>query len=959
MRYFFTPAIAVMNRLGYTGKFLLLWLMSLVAIAVVVSSLYASLDKEISSSRQELEGVALATPISRAVQIVQQHRGLSAALLDGNTTMGDMRTFKQREVDDTLAELERRLPATLCASADWRSIKTNWTDLGEAGLDWTMAQNFAAHTHLIQQLLLFKVVVSGEYVLPLDPQLDTSYLIDAALNRLPLALEHLGQIRAHGVVILTEKRATEAQKIKINTLIAQLDEEIRVLRANLDKVGGYNPALKTELTTVSLNTAGLAQQVVDLVSTEIIAGRYAVSPEDFFRMTTEAIDHGYGQMYESLLPTIETLIRARIASAENALRASIGIAFLLFLAAVYLSIGIYYGTTGSIQSLALCARSFAGGDMNRRIDLGVCDELKQVGDSFNEMADGFSGLLAARQEDEARLRSILETAMDAMVQMDTEGIITGWNDQAVNMFGWSREQAIGRVLHQTIIPARFRDAHVHGTQAFLASGEGAALNTRLETIGLHRDGHEFPVELSITAIRTAGKYEFNGFIRDISQKKESEELIWKQANYDTVTGLPNRRMFYDRLEQGIKKAKRAGSIMALLFIDLDRFKEVNDTLGHTTGDILLMEAAFRIGECARDSDTVARLGGDEFIVLLSELDNTNSIERIAEKILLKLAEPFELGGKVAYISASIGITLYPNDGDNIEYLLQNADQAMYVSKNMGRNRYSYFTPELQEAARNRRQLINDLHGALAAEQFMVYYQPIVNLDTGRIDKLEALIRWQHPERGLVSPATFIPLAEETGLIVKIGDWVFKEAARQAKRWRAQYNPALQISVNMSPVQFRNDNSPSKTWPLFLQELGLPGQSMVIEITEGLLLDANSDITGELLEFHAAGINISLDDFGTGYSSLSYLKKFDIDYLKIDQSFTRNLAFGSSDMALSEAIIVMAHKLGLTVIAEGVETEDQRSLLAIAGCDYAQGYLYSRPVPAREFEKLLEGNLARA
>ncbi len=957
MRYFFIPAIALMNRLGYTRKFALLWLMSLVAIAVVVSSLYASLDKEIRSSQRELEGIALATPISRAVQDIQQHRGLSAALLGGNEEMRAMRAAKQRDVVDTFAALQRRLPANLGTSEDWRSIKANWARLCKEGLAWTMQENFVAHTRLIEQLLLFKVVVSGEYVLPLDPQIDTSYLIDATLNRLPLALEHLGQIRALGTVILNKKQASESEKVEMNTLIAQLGDEIKFLRINLDKVGGYNPALQGSLSVVSRDAAGLAQRTVDLVAAEIIAGHFTASPENFFMMTTKAIDKGYAQMYETLLPTIKMLIQARIDHAENALHASIGIAFLLFLAAVYLSIGIYYATTSSIQSLARSARAFAGGDLRERVDLGVHDELRQVGDSFNEMADGFGALLAERREGETRLRAIVDTAMDAVVQMDTEGVITGWNDQAVNMFGWSREQAVGRVLHETIIPPRHREAHVHGMKRFRASGEGAALNSRIETVGLHRDGHEFPVELSITAIRTADRYEFNGFIRDISQKKQSEELIWRQANYDMLTDLPNRRMFYDRLEQEIKKAHRANLTIALLFIDLDRFKEVNDTLGHSMGDILLVEAARRVGECARESDTVARLGGDEFIVLLSELDNTDIVERVAESILRQLAEPFKLDDKLAYVSASIGITLYPDDASEIEYLLKNADQAMYVAKNTGRNRYSYFTPELQEAAQTRRQLINDLHGALAAGQFMVYYQPIVDLATGRIDKMEALIRWRHPERGLVSPAAFIPLTEETGLIVEIGDWVFKEAARQVKRWRALYNPVLQVSVNMSPVQFRN-RSPCQTWPVYLLELALPGQGMVIEITEGLLLDTSTGITGKLLEFHNAGIQISLDDFGTGYSSLSYLKKFDIDYLKIDQSFTRNLAPGSSDMALSEAIIVMAHKLGLKVIAEGVETETQCTLLAAAECDYAQGYLYSRPVPAEEFEALLKDGLSK-
>jgi EAL domain-containing protein (putative c-di-GMP-specific phosphodiesterase class I) len=305
-----------------------------------------------------------------------------------------------------------------------------------------------------------------------------------------------------------------------------------------------------------------------------------------------------------------------------------------------------------------------------------------------------------------------------------------------------------------------------------------------------------------------------------------------------------------------------------------------------------------------------------------------------------------------YVSASIGITVYPDDSTDVDVLMKNADQAMYLAKKNGRNRSSYFTPALQAAAQTRLRLINDLRGALAANQFSVYFQPIVEMATGSIHKAEALLRWQHPTRGMVSPMEFIPLAEDTGLIIEIGDWVFNVAARQVQRLRAVHHPQFQISVNKSPVQFRDDGSHHNAWYAYLQELNLPGQSIAVEITEGLLLDAASVVTEKLLAFRDAGIQVALDDFGTGYSSLSYLKKFDIDYLKIDQSFTRNLAHGSSDMALSEAIIVMAHKLDLQVIAEGVETEEQRELLVAAGCDYAQGYLFAKPMPAKELEKWL-------
>ncbi len=438
---------------------------------------------------------------------------------------------------------------------------------------------------------------------------------------------------------------------------------------------------------------------------------------------------------------------------------------------------------------------------------------------------------------------------------------------------------------------------------------------------------------------------------DISERKNVEAQIFQLAHYDPITLLPNRVLFLDRFEQDIKKATRTGYQLTLIYLDLDRFKEVNDTLGHDMGDLLLKEAAQRLRGCVRSSDTVARLGGDEFTIILSNVEDESSIERVAQNILNKLAEPFQLGTEVVYITTSIGLTLFPGDGKNVEILLKNADQAMYAAKNAGRNRYYYFTSSMQEAAINRMRIANDLRVALTEDQFRVYYQPIIELATGDIRKAEALIRWQHPNNGLVSPAEFIPVAEDTGLIVDVGDYVFGEVANQVAKWRVDY-PDFQIGLNKSPLQFRNDKRHHAHWLAQLRALGLPGESIVVEITEGVLLDAQGPIIEQLQRLRKAGVQIAIDDFGTGYSSLAYLKKFEIDYVKIDQSFTKSIAAGSDDLALCEAIIEMSHKLGVKVIAEGVETKQQYDLLLASGCDYGQGYLFSRPVPAREFEELL-------
>jgi diguanylate cyclase (GGDEF)-like protein/PAS domain S-box-containing protein len=460
------------------------------------------------------------------------------------------------------------------------------------------------------------------------------------------------------------------------------------------------------------------------------------------------------------------------------------------------------------------------------------------------------------------------------------------------------------------------------------------------------------LDISLSKVDVDAGDLFIGVARDITESKITEQLIWQQANFDTLTGLANRQMFQDRLDLEIRKSHRTNMPLALLVLDLDRFKEVNDTLGHEVGDYLLREVTRRLLACAREVDTVARLGGDEFAIILGELHEVSSTDRIAGVILQTLAEPFQLAGQAIYISASIGITYYPEDASGFDGLLQNAEQAMYAAKQQGRNRYSYYAPYMQEAALNRMRVSNDLRIALGMpDSFRLVYQPIVELATGAIHKAEALIRWQHPVHGITSPAEFIPIAEETEMILEIGEWVFLEAAKQVAHWRKIHHALFQVSINVSPVQFHHSASMLK-WHDHLQKLSLPGQCIVVEITEGLLLEESDTVRKQIQAFQQKGIEISLDDFGTGYSSLSYLKKFNIDNIKIDQSFVRNLAPDSDDMVLCEAMIAMAHKLGIKVIAEGIETALQRDLLIRAGCDYGQGYLFSRPVAAEEFGQFL-------
>jgi len=543
---------------------------------------------------------------------------------------------------------------------------------------------------------------------------------------------------------------------------------------------------------------------------------------------------------------------------------------------------------------------------------------------------------------------VYENSSEAILVSDAENRIIDVNPAFEQITGYTAEEVQGR--NPSMFQSGRQDKEFYQKLWHALKTEGYWHG---ELWDKRKDGEIHAKLLTINTIKdSVGKiFRYVALFTDITEQKNTEALIWSQANFDSLTKLPNRHMFHDRLEQQAKQSNRTGRPMALMLIDLDLFKEVNDTHGHDKGDLLLIDAARRISACVRESDTVSRLGGDEFTVLLTELDDTHTVERIVQDINTKLTEPFKLGEYQAFISASIGISLYPNDTEDLDSLLKNADQAMYVAKNAGRNRSSYFTADLQYLAQKRLHLINDLRIALVSNQFRVYYQPIVELATGQIHKAEALIRWQHPVHGMVSPIDFIPLAEDTRLIVPIGDWVFREAVNQVKQWRSKYYESFQISVNKSPVQIHKKEG--MPWPDYLKQQGMSGQSISVEITEGVLMNEDASVKASLLRFRDAGIQIAIDDFGTGYSSLAYLNKFDIDYLKIDQSFVRNIGPASSDQALCEAIIVMAHKLGLKVIAEGVETAAQHDMLFAAGCDFAQGYLYSKPVPPEEFEKFMQ------
>ncbi len=715
-----------------------------------------------------------------------------------------------------------------------------------------------------------------------------------------------------------------------------------------------------------------------------------------------------------------------------------------------------------------------GGEVERMVALALaCGMVLMilVGGRFNQT-------LRDLLETQGRTRAILDTAMDAVIAMDAQGRITDWNLRAESIFGWTRSEAIGLGLHDTIVPAQHRQAHRAGLARFLASGESRVLNRRIEMTAVRRNAEEFPVELAIVPFRNGNDYEFTAFLADITGRKraalamqESEErfrtlIEWsptaigvhsgglvRYANpaalklfgaasaqdlvgkpildrihpdfhqivlarvkrgmadgtpapmieekflrldgsvidvevqgtpivydgvpavrfamhdvsernkaqhqietlafYDPLTGLPNRRLLMDRLQQALSASARHPRTNALLFVDLDNFKTLNDTLGHLRGDLLLEQVARRLRSCAQDGDTVARLGGDKFALMLEdlsqdELEAATRAETMGEKILAALDDVYQLGNHEHRNTASVGITLFDGDASGrIDEPLKRAELAMYQAKAAGRNTVRFFDPQIQAEVAARTALEADLREALLKSQLTLHFQAQIAGD-GELTGVEALVRWRHRGRG-VMPTEFIALAEQTGLIVPLGQWVLDTACNQLARWAGDPVMAdLSVAVNVSPYQFRDKDFVDKVLAT-LERAGASPKRLKLELTESLLLDDVDAIIATMNALKAQGVSFSLDDFGTGYSSLSYLKRLPLDQLKIDQSFIKNILTDANDAAIARMIIALAGSLGLSVIAEGVESLAQRDFLAREGCLAYQGYFFSRPLPINDFE----------
>ena len=542
---------------------------------------------------------------------------------------------------------------------------------------------------------------------------------------------------------------------------------------------------------------------------------------------------------------------------------------------------------------------------------------------------------------------------EAIMITDHDNCIVTVNPAFTELTGYTQEEVVGKNPSMLSAGRTTREEYERMWAAISLKGywQGEIWDRR-------KDGGVYPKWLSISVMRDeSGEIRFHiAHFSDISAERAAEAKLHHMAHHDMLTGLSNRVSLKDRLEHALALARRESSRVALLFIDLDRFKSINDTLGHHVGDELLIAVSQRLRQCVRESDLVARLGGDEFVVMLPGLDQSAAAASVAEKIVASIGEPYLIGAHTLYTTPSVGIAIYPEDGADGESLMRDADAAMYHAKSAGRNNFQFFDAKMNELAVERLSIEHALRHALSRDEFRLHFQPVIDIRTGRVSSIEALVRWQHPERGLLAPGFFIGVAEETGLIQAIGHWVLWAACRQLADFRAAGIADVRMAINISALQMRNGNLPVLAQGI-MAAYSLQAGDLIFEITESIAMEQPKETERILDQLHAMGIQLALDDFGTGYSSLSYLKLFALDTLKLDRSFVEEIGVDADGQIICDATIGLAHSLRLRLVAEGVETQEQLDYLQARGCHYVQGYLFSRPLPADQILELIKSRNA--
>ncbi len=793
--------------------------------------------------------------------------------------------------------------------------------------------------------------------LTLDPDLDSFYTQDALTVKVPAAVASAASW-ARAVANTAGHTPSVAERVSIGV-----------------QVGGLQPALDGLASDIDNAVQGNPDDTVDAALTPRIAEIAEAAKTSLASLADQAAAAGADQVVLPLLDALtaagaadadelEHLLNARITGFRRAEMTSSGVAVALFLAAVlYVLVVVQRGAIRPLRALTTTMSELAARNLAVEIDgMARGDEVGGMARAVQVFKDSMIRVdaLAAREASsirasERRFRGLVQYTSDMILICAAPGAITYQSPAAGSTWGYPADGLLGISLIALIHPDDQPAAQEVWEQLRQSPPDGDEGAVRSTGLRLRDQGGTWrQAELVVTnLLHDPAMDGLVVTIRDVTERKAFEQQLTQQAFYDGLTGLPNRVLFRDRFEQALVRAARQGNVVGLLFLDLDNFKLVNDGLGHQIGDCLLTEAAARLRSCIRAQDTVARLGGDEFVIILELLTGEEDALPVARAITHQFSRPFKLDGRDVVVTASIGIAISGPGREDADNLLRDADVAMYRAKGDGRAHHVVFHPSMHADSLARLELENDLRGALVRSELRVYYQPIVMLDSGAFSEVEALVRWQHPTRGLIAPGEFIPIAEETGLIVPLGLWVLEEACRQVAAWHLQRpsQPALTLSVNLSPRQFQQ---PSLVADIAraLRDSGLPASCLKLEITESVIMRDVEATIRTLWTLKDLGLKLAIDDFGTGYSSLSYLKRLPIDVLKIDRSFVSGLGQGQEDAAIIHAIMALAKSLNLKVTGEGIETIEQAAQLGDWGCDQGQGYLYSKPLDSQQAGILL-------
>lgn len=784
----------------------------------------------------------------------------------------------------------------------------------------------------------------------IDRHIAYSHLIDDA-GRLRMLSQRIAY-QAHHV-----DAETASARLKLRQLVHNFDENLAGLGLKLqavDRLGGGQTATETPLDAIG-------RQWKHYREAAIAAADQSVGSLQS-KQALKFIDENAAELLAASDRNVQNILATSMIDYRQVQR----LLPLALVMGVLFAVGAYLYILKRFlvpfTRIRRMSQKLAQGEFDARVEQEAPGDVGKLIKTLNLTADAMQQMFDERVRAEKAVKEMLEEfrLRDRAIESASEAIMISnalafdhptiyVNPAFERLTGYTRDEALGRngrILLGDELAQQQTDALRH----LLKEGREGTVVLKC----FRKNGDVFWNELSVSPVRNAqGTVTHSiSIFKDVTERKREEESLIRNAQYDRLTGLPNGILFLDRLEHAISSALRHERMVGVLFIDIDHFKSVNDTFGRSVGDNLLVEAAQRLQTCLRDGDTVARLGSDEFVVLLDELEREDDIEPLAERIMVGTGKAFTIEGHEIFISTSVGASVFPRDGEDGQALIRNADVAMYRAKQYGRNIFQAFSEDMQSSITHRMTLDANLRRALERNELVLHYQPQLNLANGRVVGAEALIRWQHPELGMVSPAQFIPLAEESGLIVPIGEWVIDTACSQVKFWRGEGTMVPRVAVNISARQFRQKNLLSVI-EQSLQRHGLDASVLEIELTESMVMHDPDRTIQILRDMREMGLHISLDDFGTGYSSLGYLRRFPIDVLKVDQSFVRDVTSNPDDAAIAASIIALAHGLNLTTVAEGVETPGQMEYLMRHKCDVVQGYFFSKPLPAARFLMLLK------